>query len=109
MRVERQPPQHDPGAQHAGEHGEQEHLDDAALDVGRRQIRHVTAPLVNPSASARVLNAIAPRYVAPLEPFGPSESAHSGGPMRAPVWRAIACSTFGFTEDSAKIVRTPVC
>ena len=52
--------------------------------------------------------AIEPRYVAPLDPAGPSESAHSAAPTRAPVWRAIACSTFGFTEDSAKIVRTPV-
>ena len=39
--------------------------------------------------------------------MGPSESAHSALPIFAPVSRAIASSTLGLTELSAKIVLTP--
>ena len=41
--------------------------------------------------------------MAPLEPSGPSESAHSGRPTLAPVSWAIASSTLALTELSAKI------
>ena len=40
VRVERQPPQHDPGPEHAGDHRQQQDLDDPALDVGRREVKH---------------------------------------------------------------------
>ena len=46
--------------------------------------------------------------MAPLEPGGPSVSAHSGAPTVAPVSRAIASSTFGSTELSANTALTPV-
>ena len=80
VREEREPPQHDPRAEHAGEPGEQQRLDDRALDE-RRVERHqqVTAPPLSPSTIARVFARIESMYVAPLEPGGPSVSAHSGG------------------------------
>ena len=62
---------------------------------------------MKPSTSAFVLDSIEPTYVAPSEPAGPSVSAHSAAPTFAPVSRAIAASTFGFTELSAKIAFTP--
>ena len=40
VRVERQPPQHDPRAEDAGDDRQQQHLDDAALDVGGAEVRH---------------------------------------------------------------------
>ena len=62
VRVERQPPQHDPRPEHAGEHGEQQDLDDPALDVGDGQVRafrrQSTAPPLKPATSARVLDSI---------------------------------------------------
>ncbi len=44
--------------------------------------------------------------MAPSEPSGPSVSAHSGRPTRAPDSRAIASSTSGLTELSGKIALT---
>ena len=41
VRVERQPPQHDPRPEHAREHGQQQDLDDPALDVRDAQVSMV--------------------------------------------------------------------
>src|SRR5690606_27014125 len=51
---------------------------------------HRTAPPLMPRAIASALWRSAARYVAPLDPCGPSVSPYSGSPMRAPVCSATA-------------------
>ena len=55
---------------------------------------------------ARALASSIFRYVSPLEPSGPSVSPYSVSDARAPVCRASACASFGFSELSGKIART---
>ena len=54
-----------------------------------------------------MLNRSEPMYVAPALPAGPSVSAYSAAPTRAPASRAIARLSFAPAELSGKIVFTP--
>ena len=113
VREEREPAQHDPASEQAGRHREQQHLEQRALDVRAPRGRASgLGPAGDRAAgearrrSPRCWPRSSRRRCAPSEPAGPSVSAHSGRPTRAPVSRAIASSTSGLTELSAKIAFT---
>ena len=106
MREEGEPAQHDPRAEHARQHGQQQALDQRALH--ERGVEGVSIAAQPPAGEAVDQRARVGRDRldvggAVSSPAGRACRPTAAGRPSAPVSRAIASSTFALTELSAKI------